>query len=197
MTVEEYRTEIVRRLSPYRAQHSLNVAEEAVRLALQYGEDVSRAEIAGLLHDCTKETPQKEQLQLLKQFDIILRYTEQCGPKLLHAMTGPIVAREQFGVTDSLVLDAIRYHTTGRAGMSQLEKIIYIADFVSADRTYSGVDELRALAYRNLDDAVLFALSYTISDLVKKQRPVHEDTVNAYNEQMCARLAAQQGDSIE
>ena len=107
-------------------------------------------------------------------------------------MTGALAARTHFGVDDPAVLDAIRYHTTGRAGMTLLDKVLYIADFVSADRTYDGVDALRALADRNLDDAVFFGLAYTVGDLASHNRPIHEDTVRAYNELACARVRAEQ-----
>ncbi len=186
MTIEQYKAELQQQLSPARAQHSFNVAEEAVRLAKQYGADPQRAEVAGLLHDYMKETPAKQQLQLLAQFGIIVQETERCAPKLLHAMTGALMAREHFGVTDPSVLDAIRYHTTGRAGMTLLEKVIYIADFVSADRTFPGVEELRACAHRSLDEAVFRGLTFTISDLASGSHPIHEDTLRAYNEYACA-----------
>lgn len=191
MSFEEYRREISRRLSPGRAQHSFNVAAEAVRLAEKYGADPVKAEIAGLLHDCMKETSAKEQLQLLEQFGIIVGSVELCSHKLLHAMTGALVAETEFGVTDPDVVQAIRYHTTGKAGMSLLEKIIYIADFISADRTFNGVEALRACAYRDLDAALIEGLSFTIGDLAAKSRPVHEDTIRAYNELVCARDAAE------
>ena len=188
MTIQEYRTAVAQKLSPGRAQHSFNVAQEAVRLALKYGADPEQAEIAGLLHDYMKETPEKEQLQLLEQSDIIIQDTERCAGKLLHAITGAQMARTRFGVTDPAILNAIRYHTTGRAQMSLLEKVLYIADFISADRTYDGVEELRVWAYRDLDEAVFRGLSYTIRDLAAHDRPIHEDTVRAYNERACARL---------
>ena len=192
MPIEACKAEVAAKLSPARAQHSFNVAAAAVRLAEKYGADPAQAEIAGILHDYMKETPEKEQLQLLAQSGIIVQGTERCAPKLLHAMTGALAARTHFGVDDPAVLDAIRYHTTGRAGMTLLDKVLYIADFVSADRTYDGVDALRALADRNLDDAVFFGLAYTVGDLASHNRPIHEDTIRAYNELACACVRAEQ-----
>ncbi len=186
MTIHEYRTAIVARLSDYRATHSLNVAKAAVQLAEKYGADVRQAEIAGLLHDCTKEMSAKEQLQLLEQFDIMITAAEHCAHKLLHAVTGPVVAQTEFGVTDEAVLSAIRYHTTGKAGMTLLKKIIYVADFISEERTFPGVEKLRVTAFENLDDAVFAGLAFTLQDLVSKGKPVHPDTVAAYNEQAFA-----------
>ncbi len=183
MTMQEYRNAIVARLSDYRATHSLNVAKAAVQLAEKYGADVEQAEIAGLLHDCTKEMPPKEQLQLLEEFDIIITSAERCAHKLLHAVTGPVIARTEFGITDEAVLSAIRYHTTGKAGMTLLEKIIYVADFISEERSFPGVEQLRVKAFENLDDAVFAGLAFTLQDLTARGKPVHPDTVAAYNEQ--------------
>lgn len=197
MTMQDYRAAIVERLSDYRATHSLNVAKAAVQLAEKYGADVRQAEIAGLLHDCTKEISPKEQLQLLEQFDIIITAAERCAHKLLHAVTGPIVARTQFGVTDEEVLSAIRYHTTGKAGMTLLEKIIYVADFISEERSFPGVEALRVTAFENLDDAVFAGLAFTLQDLTAKGKPVHPDTVAAYNEHAFVRAWAKQREKQE
>lgn len=190
MTMEEYRAAIEQRLSPYRATHSLNVAKAAVQLAERYGVNVHQAEEAGLLHDCTKEMPAKEQLQLLEKFDIIITIAEHCAHKLLHAITGSVVAREEFGVTDPEVLSAIRYHTTGKPGMTLLEKIIYVADFISEERDFPGVEKLRKLAFYDLDEAVFAGLAFTIQDLASEGRPVHHDTVQAYNEIAFARASS-------
>lgn len=192
MSLADCKARVATKLSPSRAQHSFNVAAEAVRLAHRYGADPSQAELAGVLHDYMKETPEKEQLQLLAQSGIIVRDTERCAPKLLHAMTGALMARTYFGIDDPAVVNAIRFHTTGRAHMTVLDKVLYIADFVSADRTYDGVEAMRTWAYRDLDEAVFRGLAYTIGDLAAHNRPIHEDTVRAYNELACARVRATQ-----
>lgn len=192
MTMEEYRAAIVQRLSPYRAVHSLNVARAAVQLAEKYGADVRQAEEAGLLHDCTKEMPAKQQLQLLEEFDIIITIAEHCAHKLLHAVTGAVVAREEFGVTDEAVLSAIRYHTTGKPGMTLLEKIIYVADFISEERSFPGVELLRRVAFEDLDEAVFAGLAFTLQDLSAKGKPLHPDTVQAYNELAFVKAFQQQ-----
>jgi nicotinate-nucleotide adenylyltransferase len=98
-------------------------------------------------------------------------------------VTGPVIARTEFGITDEAVLSAIRYHTTGKAGMTLLEKIIYVADFISEERSFPGVEQLRVTAFENLDDAVFAGLAFTLQDLTAKGKPVHPDTVAAYNEQ--------------
>ena len=176
--------EIIRgRLTPARFRHSLAVAEEAERLAKKYGADPARARTAGILHDILKDAGEDAQLQIFQDFAILLDNVEQQAPKLWHARAGALFIEKVLGVTDPDILAAVRYHTTARAGMSPLEKVLFIADFTSADRDYKDVDVMRRLADEGLSQAMLYALSYTIRDLVKKQAAIHPDTLAAYNEQ--------------
>lgn len=181
---DEQFIEIIRgRLTPARFRHSLAVAEEAERLAKKYGADPARARTAGILHDILKDAGEDAQLQIFQDFAILLDNVEQQAPKLWHARAGALFIEKVLGVTDSDILAAVRYHTTARAGMSPLEKVLFIADFTSADRDYKDVDVMRRLADEGLSQAMLYALSYTIRDLVKKQAAIHPDTLAAYNEQ--------------
>ena len=176
--------EIIRgRLTPARFRHSLAVAEEAERLAKKYGADPARARTAGILHDILKDAGEDAQLQIFQDFAILLDNVEQQAPKLWHARAGALFIEKVLGVTDPDILAAVRDHTTARAGMSPLEKVLFIADFTSADRDYKDVDVMRRLADEGLSQAMLYALSYTIRDLVKKQAAIHPDTLAAYNEQ--------------
>lgn len=181
---DEQFIEIIRgRLTPARFRHSLAVAEEAERLAKKYGADPARARTAGILHDILKDAGEDAQLQIFQDFAILLDNVEQQAPKLWHARAGAVFIEKVLGVTDPDILAAVRYHTTARAGMSPLEKVLFIADFTSADRDYKDVDVMRRLADEGLSQAMLYALSYTIRDLVKKQAAIHPDTLAAYNEQ--------------
>ncbi len=181
---DEQFIEIIRgRLTPARFRHSLAVAEEAERLAKKYGADPARARTAGILHDILKDAGEDAQLQIFQDFAILLDNVEQQAPKLWHARAGAVFIEKVLGVTDPDILTAVRYHTTARAGMSPLEKVLFIADFTSADRDYKDVDVMRRLADEGLSQAMLYALSYTIRDLVKKQAAIHPDTLAAYNEQ--------------
>lgn len=181
---DEQFIEIIRgRLTPARFRHSLAVAEEAERLAKKYGADPARARTAGILHDILKDAGEDAQLQIFQDFAILLDNVEQQAPKLWHARAGALFIEKVLGVTDSDILAAVRYHTTARAGMSPLEKVLFIADFTSVDRDYKDVDVMRRLADEGLSQAMLYALSYTIRDLVKKQAAIHPDTLAAYNEQ--------------
>lgn len=182
MKLEEYRKTVCQRLSRKRYEHSLNVAEEAVRLARKYGADPYKAEVAGVLHDSMKETPAEAQLQWIRDFGIILDKVEQKSEKLLHAISGMVFAQKACGVEDADVLGAIRFHTTARPGMTLLEKVLYVADFVSEDRDYDGVEVMRERAGQGLEIAMFEGLAYTIHDLAARGLPIHENTVGAYNE---------------
>ncbi len=175
--------EILRaRLHPDRFEHSLCVAAEAYRLAQRYGSDPDKAYTAGLLHDIMKNTKPQLQLQILKDFGILLDAVEQGSPKLWHARSGAVYVQKMLGVEDEEILTAIRYHTTGRARMSLLEKVLFLADFTSADRSYDDVDVMRRLVDEDMEQAMHYALCYTIRDLAKKGSPIHPDTVDLYNE---------------
>lgn len=175
--------EIIRkRESNYRFLHSLEVAKSAEELAQRYGADLHKARVAGLLHDVMKDVSGTEQLQILKDFGILLTDVEKHAPKLWHAIAGAAFVQHILGFEDTDIVNAIRYHTTARAGMSLLEKVIFIADFISADRTYPDVDVMRERATQSLESAMQYALEYTIRDLEEKGAAVHPDTSAALNE---------------
>ena len=170
------------RLDDYRYNHSLGVAEMARILAEKHGEDTHRAYIAGLVHDITKNTDKEEQLQIIANGGIILSLEEKNNSKLWHAVSGSVYVRDELGFDDEEIISAVRWHTTGKAGMTILEKIVYVADFVSFERKFPGVDFMRELAYEDLDKACLFAVDFCIPDLVKKRQVLHPDSVALYNE---------------
>ena len=112
----------------------------------------------------------------------MLTETERASRKTWHAMAGADFLRRELHVTDEDILSAVRWHTTGRAGMTLLDKVLFIADFISADRDYPGVERMREKAYVSLEDAMLEGLQFTINELVENAWPVHEDSIRAYNE---------------
>lgn len=179
---DEFLKEIRKRLTDYRFYHSLNVADEAKRLALIYGADPEKAFTAGLVHDIMKDTDKAEQKRIIEESGHTLTPTELESPKTWHAMSGEAFLRNRLGIKDEEILSAVRYHTTARAGMSLLEKVIYIADYTSKERDYEDVDVMREKADRSLEEAMLYGLSFTIDEMIKQGRPVHEDSLLAYNE---------------
>ena len=179
----DYKKLLREKLDDYRFLHSLNVAESAANLALMYGGDEEKAYFAGLVHDIMKNATKEEQLQIMEKGDIILSRTEKNNPKLWHAMAGEAYLRTEMGITDTEILSSVRYHTTGKADMSLLDKIIYIADYISAERNYPDVDVMRQLALtKDLDEAALYALKYSFTSLSKDERLIHPDSVEYYNE---------------
>ncbi|NLG93391.1 MAG: HD domain-containing protein [Clostridiales bacterium] len=168
-------------LSQKRYEHSLCVCDEAVRLAKIYDANEQKAETAGILHDIMKDVPPDEQLKMMMRYDILLTDVERSAQKLWHAMLGAAYVENELHISDTEILNAIRYHTTGREQMTTMDKIVFVADFISADRDYDGVEELRKAAAISLDQAVVDGLTFTIKDLAQAGKPIHPDTINAYN----------------
>ena len=158
--IEQIKSRLKAQLKPERYIHTLGVADTARKLAISHGADPEKAYLAGLLHDCAKP------------------YADN----LSHAAMGAELAMRDYGVTDTEILDAIRYHTTGRAGMSLLEKIIYISDFIEPSRAgYEGLDWCRKLAPAELDKAVALCAKLSLDYLRRKGAVIDEATVEAYN----------------
>ena len=158
------------------------MAKSARELAGIYGYDEDKAYTAGLIHDCCKDTPAGLQLSYMLENGMALTDTEISTAKLYHAMCGSMFIQKEFGIDDEEIINAVRYHTTGRKDMTLLEKIVFIADFISEERDYNGVDVMREKARRSLDEAIVEGLSFTIKDLIDAGRVVHTDTLGAYND---------------
>ena len=175
-----YKQEIRKHLGDARYIHSLNVADSALYLAKKYGEDTEKAYTAGLLHDILKEMPKTEMREyIMSHYELTV--LEQLTPNVWHQIADAIFVKENY-LEDEDIINAIHYHTTGRAGMSKLEKIVYVADFISAERNYPDVDIMRGEAEKSLEEAMLYSLKYTINKLLNLGCPIHPDTVAAYNE---------------
>lgn len=159
--------------------HSLNVADMAKRLAQVYNADTEKAYTAGLVHDCTKNMSGEKQLEIIKNGGIVLTPLELESPKLWHAVSGSVFARTNLGIEDRDVLSAVRFHTTGKADMTMLEKIIYVADYVSEERSFPGVEQMRKTAFESIDRAVYIGANFTVEKLESLSLPVHPDTVAA------------------
>lgn len=185
------------RLSRKRFQHSCNVARAAERLAQRYGADQEAAYLAGLLHDICKEEPPEEQRALMLAGDFAPDEAELYSRKLWHGIAGAYFIRTEFGITDRDILNAVRFHTVGRADMSLLEEIIYIADMISDDRDYKGVAKMRRLAAENLQAAMLTALSDAIGSVLKKGGMIPQYTIAAYNGYLLKAQLAKKGSSSE
>lgn len=179
LTLDELRPVALSYLKAKRVPHVLGVEEEAVRLAEKYGADVEKARVAALLHDCTKRLEPEEHYALCERYGVTLDPVERSAPKLLHAKTGAALARAVFGVDDA-VYNAVLYHTTGRADMTMLEKVIYLADYIEPNRDFDGVDELRAAVYEDIDKGLALGLRMSIEEIEERGGAVHGHTREAY-----------------
>ena len=178
LTPEELRPIALSFLKPKRMPHVLGTEHEAAVLARRYGADVTSARIAALLHDCTKKLSMEEQLALCEQYGIALDELERKNLKLLHAKTGAAIARDLFGVSDEIYW-AIYWHTTGKADMTKLEKVIYLADYIEPSRDFPGVEKLRRAVHADLEHGLLMALEDSIEEMRQRGNPVHPNTVEA------------------
>lgn len=172
------RERVFESMKPKRVTHTIGCEAEAVKLAVRWGADENEAREAAILHDITKHLNLEEQLQLCKKYDIMTDNAESAEVKLLHAKTGAAIGGAVFGASKA-VTDAILWHTTGKADMSLLEKIIYIADYIEPTREFEGVDVLRSLAYADLDSAVAKGLSMSIEDMKVRGITPHPRTKEA------------------
>ncbi len=172
------RQEAYAMLKPKRIPHVRGCEEEAMRLAKRWGEDSEKAAEAAILHDITKKLNLREQLILCGKYGIIPDTLEESSEKLLHSKTGAAIARERFGVSDE-VYESIKWHTTGKADMSLLDKIIYMADYIEPNRDFEGVAVLRELAYTDLDKAMVLGFEMSLEDLARYKVQPHPNTMEA------------------
>lgn len=179
---EEIQSKIKKVLSEKRYEHSLGVAYTAYFLAVRYGEDPCRARLAGILHDCAKQLGDEKTIELCKKNKISISEVERNNPFLLHGKVGALIAEKKFKIQDKDILNAITYHTTGRPGMSLLEKIIYIADYIEPNRNQApNLELIRKLAFDDLDLCLLKILESTINYINDKESELDPVTVETYN----------------
>ena len=178
---EKLREKLEKALSAKRYNHTLGVAYTAACLAMRYGVDPEKAELAGLLHDCAKEYSVKEMIEVGERNGLSFTKADLDAPQVLHAVIGPFVAGSRYGVTDPEILSAIRWHTTGHADMTLLEKIIFTADYIEPNRDKAeDLPVVRPLSFRDLTACVFRITEDTLSYLKKKQVPVNPGTMECY-----------------
>ena len=182
--VEEMRLKLVNELDGPRYQHTLGVMYTAASMAMRFGEDVEKALIAGLLHDCAKCIPGQMKISMCEENGIEISDIERQNAGLLHAKLGAYVAHEEYCVEDEDILMSIRSHTTGRPGMSLLEKIIYIADYMEPGRKeLPNMKDVRKLAFEDIDKCLFRILKDSLVYLKSRDfaiDPMTEETYNYY-----------------
>lgn len=168
---------IEKNISKKRKQHIYGVRKIALELAVLYNVDAEKVEIAALFHDMFKELSEQEMNNYVRQFNLDSKYLN--NRNLAHSKIAAIIMEKEYNITDQDILNAVSYHTTGKSNMSQLEKIIFIADAIEPNRKYPSVEELRKIAYVDLNEACLLTLSKTIDYISSKNMFLDEDTIKA------------------
>ena len=175
-TEDEIKAVLKNRMNEHRYEHSLNVVKRAAFLAEKYGADVEKARFAGLIHDICKGIPQEEQLAIIEKEGITLDEDTKKSPALWHSIAGAIYCEHELCVTDKDVLNAVRYHTSGRGNMSILEKVVYMADLTSAERNYPDAEYTRNLTDKSLDEGIAYGVRWIAGDLERRGLPKGKDT---------------------
>ncbi len=183
ISVQEAKRLAKKNLSEKRYEHTLNVKKLAVELARRNGVDENKAALAAYLHDIAKELPKDRLLQILRENDIIANNALQRAPAVWHGIAAAILAQKEYGIEDEDVLSAIRCHTTGKPNMSKLDKIIYMADMASYERSYPEAESLRAHVLENLDRGTIEGLGMSIAWLKASGKNVDEYSLAAYAQQ--------------
>lgn len=180
--ITKIRKAMEKKLDPKRYEHTLGVAYTASSLAMRYGEDINNALLAGMLHDCAKCMSNEKKIAVCEKYNISISDAEKKNPFLLHAKVGSFLAMQKYGVTDKDVINAILNHTTGRPGMSRLEKIVWLADYIEPGRKQApNLAAVRKMAFEDLDKALLMALEDTLEYLHKGKMEVDNMTQKTYD----------------
>ncbi len=186
VTYEELYEIVKESLSEKRFNHTLGVVERALEYAEIYGANIEDTKKAAILHDIAKEIPHQEAYKMFENFGVELDEIEKKNDNLIHSKLGAVIAKYKYNLSDD-ICNAISFHTTGRANMSLLEKIIYLADATEKGRVYKSelnmmtLDELVNLIKKDIDDGLIYVLSYTLKSLIYRNLYIHINSVNAYN----------------
>lgn len=180
----EIREKLKNSLEIRRYSHSISVSYVAATLAMVYGVDIDKAMLAGLMHDCAKNIPISEQIEICRNNNIYLDEYELSHTCVIHGKVGAYIAKEIYGVYDEDILNAIYNHVRGRVGMSLLEKIVFIADYIEPERkNISNLDVIRKMAYKNnnIDETIVLIYNSIIEYLKSKESVIDDFTINIVN----------------
>lgn len=181
MDLEVAKKIVKEKLTNDRYEHTLRVCDTAVELAEIYKEDKEKIALASIFHDYAKCMSKDELKQWVKDFNLpneLLNYHHE----LWHGPVGAELVKRKYHMTDENIINAIRFHTTGRAQMNKFELIVFISDYIEPGRSFPGIEDVRKLAKENLESAAHQALKNTIHYLLDKNALIYPDTINAYND---------------
>lgn len=179
--IPKLRKKLKSKLSDSRYEHSLSVSFTCICLAMRYGYPLDKAELAGLLHDCAKCYDDKEILKYCEKHNIPVSEMERKVPAVHHAKYGAWLAKKNYEIEDSEILNAIACHTTGKPNMQMLDKILYVADYIEARRYKAGnLPAMRKLAFENLDEALYQIMKGTLDYLTDRGGRIDSMTAEAF-----------------
>lgn len=177
----DVKLELKKILKPDRYSHTLYTAKEAVKLASIYNVNEEKAYLSALLHDCAKNLSNEELYKIVEEENMVLDDIMKKSPALVHGLAGSILAQKKYGIKDEEIINAIRYHTTGKENMNMLEKIIFLSDATEESRRYEGVEEIRKISYIDINKAIVLSLDRVINFVILRGNLLHLDTVKARN----------------
>lgn len=195
--IAKIQKKLKKELDEDRYRHTLGVMYTSAALAMCYGADLEKAQVAGLLHDCAKCIPNDKKLKLCEKYEIPVTKIELDAPFLLHSKLGAYLAKTKYEVEDEEILQAITWHTTGKPEMTLLEKIVFLADYVEPMRWKAeNLDQIRELAFHDIDRAVYRTLHDTLQYLKSGSGEVDEMTGSAclYYEKLCREKLEQENE---
>jgi len=181
MNIEEIKNILKEDIDKERYKHTIRVAETAIELAKNYKVDTEKAYIAALLHDSAKYKDKDTLLKKAQEFGIILDTVMKNNPHLIHPFLGAKLAEVKYNILDEDILNAIKYHTTGRKNMSILEKIIFIADYIEPGRDFEGIEKIRKISFKDIDLSIILAMDNTLKYIINKGWLIHPNTIETRN----------------
>ncbi|MCI8313019.1 MAG: HD domain-containing protein [Lachnospiraceae bacterium] len=180
--IKDLKKELKKEMDDSRYEHTLGVMYTCAALAMRYNYDLEKAMLAGLLHDCAKCMPNAKKLKMAEKHHLEISELERKNPFMLHAKLGAFLAKKKYDIEEEEILDAIRWHTTGRPQMTLLDKIVYIADYIEPKRDKApNLAVIRQMAFTNLDDALLKILTDTLGYLGDSSEHVDSMTKMTYD----------------
>ena len=189
MKLEKIIKKIEKVQSEKRFAHTLGVSYTAAALAMRYGEDVDKARLAGILHDCGKHVEGDKSISLCEKYNIPVSEVERENPFLLHGKVGALISEKKFEIKDKDILNAVTYHTTGRENMSLLEKIIFVSDYIEPNRCEApNLDIIRHMAFEDIDLCLIKILEDTLNYLNKSRKSIDPQTRLTYDYYMKEKI---------
>lgn len=186
--VEIIKQDLINKLSKDRYEHTLRVVDMCVRLAEKYGADLEKTKMAALLHDSAKLSSNEEQVKMADSLNLLSEDIYYYNKEIVHPILGAKLAEDKYAIDDEDILNAIKYHTTGRENMSLLEKIIFIGDYIEPERKFDGIEEIRELAFKDLDASILLALNTSLKFLLENDRLISPNTLKSRNYLMIEKI---------